>query len=115
MTMIATNAAVAFQTMPHTTGTSDKVTTPASSATTAPPIAAPPDAEAFGLPDDERDRRDEDQDGKKHQATRWPEASTTCSPSSLANAASWPLGNRSRTASEGRRHSFTPSGETTSG
>ena len=42
MTMIATNAAVAFQTMPHTTGTSDSVTTPASSATTAPPIALHP-------------------------------------------------------------------------
>ncbi len=42
MTMIETNAAVAFQTMPQTTGTSDSVTTPASSAKTAPPIALHP-------------------------------------------------------------------------
>ncbi len=51
-----------------------------------PAYRAPPDSEPLGLPDDEHDRDDEDQDGKKHQAMRWPEASTTCCPSSFANA-----------------------------
>src|SRR3546814_13875102 len=45
---------------------------------------------------------------------RWPAASTTCSPSSLATAPRCDVGRRSSTASEGRQ-SFTPSGETTLG
>ena len=40
--MIATNVAVAFQTIPHTTGTSESETTPASSAIAAPPSALHP-------------------------------------------------------------------------
>ncbi|GHH16020.1 hypothetical protein GCM10008023_19560 [Sphingomonas glacialis] len=40
--MIATNAPVAFHTIPHTTGTSVSVTAPASNATSAPAIALHP-------------------------------------------------------------------------
>ena len=40
--MIATNVAVAFQTIPHTTGTSESETTPTSSAIAAPPSALHP-------------------------------------------------------------------------
>lgn len=36
----------------------------------SPAHCAPSDAKALGLPNDERDRRDEDQYGKEHQATR---------------------------------------------
>ncbi len=40
--MIATKVAVAFQTIPHTVGISPSETTPASSATAAPPNALQP-------------------------------------------------------------------------
>ena len=46
--MMAMKVAVAFHTMPQTTGMSVRVTTPSNSATAAPPIALQPICRPFG-------------------------------------------------------------------
>ena len=59
---------------------------PASSATAAPPIALHPMPRPLGCQMTSAIVATKISERKQHQATRWPEASTTCSPSSFANA-----------------------------